>query len=153
MPVWPFGKAAPAPRSTASDNPPDAQCSFSGRPRAVVGPMVEGPNAAFICVDCVRLAHQIAEGNRLQPVAADVQDPTVRWAGHMHVRCYFTLRREGERWEAAADHPSGVVGVGRSAREAAHDLQAKVLSLSAEAVAADRNVGDHFTNHADERLR
>ena len=153
MPIWPLRGTGAAGGSRGADHPPDARCSFCGRPRATVGPMVEGPNAAFICVDCVRLAHQVAEGNRTQPAAADLDDPAVRWAGHMHVRCYFALRRDGERWQAVAEHPAGFVGVGRSAREAVRDLQARVLSASAEAIAAGHEVGDHYTNHADERLR
>jgi ATP-dependent Clp protease ATP-binding subunit ClpX len=44
-----------------NDNPPDARCSFCGRPRHDTGPMIEGPNNVYICVHCVRAANKIAD--------------------------------------------------------------------------------------------
>jgi hypothetical protein len=52
---------APQPSAHRKDNPPNAHCSFCGRPRALTGPMVEGPNDVYICVNCVLVASKIAE--------------------------------------------------------------------------------------------
>ena len=155
MPIWPFGKSrertavGPTP-----DNPPNAMCSFCGRSRATVGPMVEGPNSVYICVECVRLAYEIAEGNRMQPASTPLDDVQVRRAGHMHIRCYFRLQQSADGvWCATSDGPVGYSAEGDSPREAVRAMQAHVLEGVAKSFASDGEVGDHFTNHADERLR
>jgi hypothetical protein len=154
MPLWPFGRRAPRLSSPPNDNPPDARCSFCGAPRKHVGPMVEGPNRVFICVECVRLAHQIAELNRMQPENMDPADSSVRRGAHMHIRCYYFLRQgEDGQWRATGQYPSGAYGVGPSPKDAVRDLQSRLLSATAEAFALGTPIGDHFTNHADPSLR
>ena|SRR5687767_7238887 len=154
MRIWPFKKSQDRPSSPANDNPPNAHCSFCGRPRRHVGPMVEGPKAIYICVDCIGIAHQVAEANRLNPVAPEVNDTSVRWAGHMHILCYFRLERMvSEQWRAVADHLKDIVGIGSSPKEAVHDLQAKVLSQTAISFAESSVMDEHFTNHVDGRFR
>ena len=155
MPMWPFNKSrgvnVPGP---TPDNPPDSRCSFCGGPRAAVGPMVEGPGNVYICVACVRVAHEIAQGNRMQSPNTELDDPQVRRSGHMHILCYFRLERESEgNWRAVSDHPAGASGRGPSARDAVRALQSQVLARVAESFAAGGEAGDHFTNHADQRLR
>jgi ATP-dependent Clp protease ATP-binding subunit ClpX len=52
----------PNPSRTQSPDPVDklrTQCSFCGRISDVAGPMVEGPNAIYICADCVEIAYGI----------------------------------------------------------------------------------------------
>jgi len=155
MMIWPFCKSRGISRlKPTSNNPPNARCSFCGRPHAVVGPMVEGPNDVFICVECVRLANEIAEGNRMQPVTTELSDAGVRRAGHMHIRCYFRLVQAADgSWSAVSESPAGLSTQGASARDAVRALQAQVLGTVAESFGAGREVGDHFTNHAEERLR
>ncbi len=155
MPIWPFNKRKPlSPSQPANDNPPNAQCSFCGRPRRHVGPMVEGPGGVYICVECVRLDHQIAEANAMQTATTNLDDASVRRSGHMHIRCYFHLQRgEGERWTAVAEHPRGILGTGGSPKEAVHNLQSKILAAIAEGFAGTGPVGVDFTNHADPSLR
>jgi hypothetical protein len=136
------------------DNPPNAVCSFCGRLRAVVGPMVEGPNDVYICVECVRLAHEIAEGNRMQPAATDLSDAQVRRSAHRHIRCYFNLHQVSpELWRAVSESPKGFRGEGRSPREAVKAMQKAVLAATAPVLDTDVGPGHWFTNHADERLR
>src|SRR5665213_1347836 len=134
MTIWPFTKAeVRPPPQRPKDNPSNSHCSFCGRPRKQVGPMVEGPNEVYICVACVTLAHQIAEANGMSPPAADLNDATVRWTGHMHIRCYFHLRQGADGgWIATNDHPQLLAGAGKTAKDAVRDLQAKVLVAASE---------------------
>jgi hypothetical protein len=116
--------------------------------------MVEGPNDVYICVECVRLAHEIAEGNRMQPAVSELSDSQIRRSAHMHIRCYFHLQQVSpDLWRAVSESPEGFSGEGQSPREAVRAMQKAVLAATARAI--DTGVGpDHwFTNHAEERLR
>jgi ATP-dependent Clp protease ATP-binding subunit ClpX len=52
--MWPF-PIRPKPRYR------NAYCSFCRKSYHDVGPLVEGPNAAYICSECVLLALEIFE--------------------------------------------------------------------------------------------
>ena len=155
MSIWPFKKSRSSNAARVTpDNPPNSRCSFCGRPRAVVGPMVEGPNDVYICVECVRLAHEIAEGNRMQPANTDLNDAQVCRAGHMHIRCYFSIEHASDgTWRAVSRIPAGYSAQGSSPREAVRAMQSQMLEFVAKSFVAGGDVGDYFTNHADERLR
>jgi hypothetical protein len=156
MAIWPFDKSrgkkitGPIP-----DNPPDSHCSFCGRPHSTVGPMVEGPNNIFICVECVRLAYEIAEGNRMgSPAVSDLSDPTIQRSAHMHIRCYFLLERiSSELWRAVSSIPKGFSGEGHSPREAVKAMQKALLSAATPALDTETGPAHWFTNHAEQRLR
>ena len=156
MPIWPFRKikARLAPQRP-NDNPPNSHCSLCGRPRTQVGPMVEGPIQVYICVECVTLAHQIAKANAMSPAVADINNASVWWAGHMHIRCYFRLQQGADgNWIATADDPRVLAGTGKTARESVRDLQTKVLANAIDRFAQGSPVGeDYFTNHVDSRFR
>jgi hypothetical protein len=47
-------EAEPPPQ--AQDNPPDDQCSFCGKLKSEVGPVVEGPGQIYMCCRCVELS-------------------------------------------------------------------------------------------------
>jgi hypothetical protein len=116
--------------------------------------MVEGPNDVYICVECVRLAHEIAEGNRIQPTATDLSDFQIRRSAHMHIRCYFHLQQIApDLWRAVSESPEGLSGEGRSPREAVKAMQKAVLAAAAPALDTDVGPAHWFTNHAEERLR
>lgn len=113
--------------------------------------MVEGPNDVYICAECVRIAHQIVETHPDHAPAPNVTDESGRRSGHLEIRCYFTLKRDGtDQWRAVADFPSGFVGYGRSPKDAVRDLQVKVLSATAASFANSPAAGDHLINHAAE---
>ena len=136
------------------NNPPHAHCSFCGRPRAHAGPMAEGPDDVYICAECIRLAAQIAEADPTQPTAPDLNDPTICHDGHMHIRCYFYLRKnEHGKWTATARSPAGAFGEGNTPREAVRNLQTNLLAATLELLRRDQPPGDHFTNHAAPAFR
>jgi hypothetical protein len=43
------------------DHPPDPQCSFCGKLRSEVGPVVEGPGQIYMCCNCVELSLPIIQ--------------------------------------------------------------------------------------------
>jgi 5-(carboxyamino)imidazole ribonucleotide mutase len=49
-----------------SANPPNAVCTFCGRPPSDVGPLVEGPFDVYICANCVELSSKIVQQEREQ---------------------------------------------------------------------------------------
>lgn len=132
-------------KDIASDS--EVRCSFCGRPQSTVGPMVEGPHA-FICVDCVRLAVSVADANAGKSRPTDL-DPNEWHSAHMHLVCYARVQRNGDTWTAESSPPPGLTAQGATAAEAIRRLQAKLLHSTAEAVSEGKDVGRHFTNHAD----
>src|SRR5882672_8288855 len=55
-------------------------CSFCGKTHREVGPMVEGPNDAFICANCVDLCHNIIRQEKrkaggVKPLFAKIPTP------------------------------------------------------------------------------
>jgi hypothetical protein len=155
MTIWQFLRkvhlrlAQPGPDHLLNMN-----CSFCGTNQKYVGAMVEGPNHVYICVNCVRIAHQIAEGNKDIPVQADINDPSIRWAGHMHILCYFQLKRESEEhWKAIGNYPQEIVGCGSSPKDAIRDLHVKVLSNASILLSEAREAGSYLTRHIDARFR
>ena len=66
--MGPSGPRGPGGSGTGGGNPPGgggmkrrrpSTCSFCGKTHREVGPMVEGPNDAYICSACVDLCHNI----------------------------------------------------------------------------------------------
>lgn len=148
MGLWPFGKTMTAPQQNS-----DSRCSFCGRPQSIVGPMVEGPNAAFICVDCVRIAAGVADANAGKSLPADL-DPNEWRSAHMNVVCYTRVRKGDDgTWTAEASSPTEMSAQGATAKEAVRRLQAKILQSTADALSDGKEVGPHFTNHADASFR
>jgi hypothetical protein len=118
-----------------------------------VGPMVEGPNAAFICADCVRIAAGVADANAGKSLPTDL-DPNEWHSAHMNVVCYARVHRGDDgSWRAEASSPTGMTAKGATAKEAVRRLQAKILQSAAEALSDGKEVGPHFTNHADAAFR
>ena len=135
------------------DNPPNSRCSFCGRPRKQVGPMVEGPNEVYICDECVHLASQIVETKINHTPITEATDPSVRQAGHMHIRCYFHIKQESDgQWAAIGENPSWAIGKGATAKDAMRNLQLDLLKRTSELLAVGKPPGRYFTNHADPRL-
>jgi hypothetical protein len=111
--------------------------------------MVEGPNEAFICADCVSLANKIVEASRAQSPAVDLTDETARRGAHMLIVCFFRLKTLSDtQWTATAELTNEFVGQGINPSNAVRDLQAKLLSSTAESLAKSETIGAYFSNHA-----
>jgi hypothetical protein len=148
MGLWPLGKTMTASQQTAA-----SLCSFCSRPQSVVGSMVEGPNAAFICADCVRLAARVADANAGKLLPVDL-DPIDWRSAHMNLVCYVRVHRgEDGAWTAEASSPTAFTAQGSTAKEAVRRLQTEVLQRAAKALSDGKDVGSHFSNHADASFR
>lgn len=131
----------------------EPHCSFCSRTESVVGPMVEGPNAAFICADCVSIAAGVVDANRGRSAPPNLDANQWR-AAHMNFVCYVHVWQDtGGTWKATASTAPGVEADGATPEEAVRLIQSKVLALASKALEDGKEVVAHFTNHLDAALR
>src|SRR5215470_7930898 len=67
------GGRKPAPGSTGRNR--NAYCSFCRKSYREVGPLVEGPNEAYICGECIELCQSIIDQERRRRHTAAARPP------------------------------------------------------------------------------
>ena len=142
MRLWPLNKTM-----KLSEQRAQTCCSFCGRAKSVVGPMVEGPNSAFICADCVRLAARVADANAGKSLPAGLELNS--WlSAHMNFVCYVRVDQDVDGgWTATLSTGGNTSAQGSTAKDAVRHLQAKLLTAAAEALSRGDEVGPGFSNH------